>query len=102
MLAHAEKLLDCGVNVVIEFGSWSREERERIRQVAVRAGAKTELHYLNAPLEELVRRVRKRGGPYADALASKVLLQEADGFERPTNDEIARFDCYFGPDDGWK
>src|SRR5262245_52176030 len=39
MLAHAGTILRCGVSVVIEFGSWTREERETIRQVAVREGA---------------------------------------------------------------
>ncbi|WP_434048490.1 MULTISPECIES: AAA family ATPase [Sorangium] len=43
MLRHAEELLRAGVAVIIEFGSWSRAEREAIRQAAVRAGASTEL-----------------------------------------------------------
>jgi predicted kinase len=101
LLAHAGQLLRCGLSVVIEFGSWSRAEREAIRQVAVRAGATSELHYLDAPLDELVRRVLERGGPCADILASKVLLQESSRFERPSADEIAGFDRYFGPADEW-
>jgi len=101
LLAHAGQLLQHGLSVVIEFGSWSRAEREEIRQVAVRNGAATELHYLDAPLDELVRRVRARGGPAAEALASKVLLQDSGRFERPTPQEIACFDRYFGPDDAW-
>jgi predicted kinase len=101
LLAHAGKLLRCGLSVVIEFGSWSRAEREAIRQVATHEGATTELHFLDAPLEELVRRVRERGGPCADILASKVLLQQSTRFERPTPDEIAGFGRYFGPDDEW-
>jgi predicted kinase len=102
MLQHAGRLLACGVSVVIEFGSWHREERERIRQVAVRENARTELHFLDAALDELVRRVRARGGPDAEALASRVLLQESARFERPTPEETARFDRYFGPDDAWR
>jgi predicted kinase len=102
MLVHAGEILRCGVSTVLEFGSWSREERERIRQVAVREGAMTELHFLDAPLGELVRRVRARGGPDAEALASQVLLGTSARFERPTPDEIARFDRYVGPDDPWQ
>ncbi|GAA1737419.1 ATP-binding protein [Luedemannella helvata] len=101
MLEHAGKILRCGASTVIEFGSWSREERESIRQVAVREGAVTELHFLDAPLDELVRRVRARGGPDAEALASDVLLGSSDQFERPTREEIALFDRYVGPDDHW-
>ena len=102
MLVHAGAILRCGASVVVEFGSWSREEREGIRQAAVREAARTELHFLDAPLDELVRRVRARGGPDAEALASDVLLGTSAQFERPTPDEIARFDRYVGPDDPWQ
>jgi predicted kinase len=102
MLDHAGKLLRAGVSVIVEFGSWAREEREAIRQVAQRAGASTELHFVNASVDELVRRVRERGGPDAELLASKVLLQESHGFEHPGEDEIATFDRYFGPADAWE
>jgi predicted kinase len=101
-LAHAGQLLRSGVSVVIEFGSWHREERERIRQVAVVAGARTELHFLDAPLDELVRRVRQRGGPAAETLASVVLMQEAGKFEKPADGEAALFDRYAGPETLWK
>jgi predicted kinase len=101
MLAHAASILRCGLSVVVEFGSWSRDERERIRQVAVREGAAAELHFVDAPIDELVRRVRARGGPDAEALASKVLLQESSRFEHPAAEEIARFDRYVGPDEDW-
>ncbi|MFC7483436.1 AAA family ATPase [Luedemannella flava] len=100
MLVHGEHLR-AGASVVVEFGSWSRAERESIRQVAVREGATTELHFLDAPLDELVRRVRARGGPDAEALATDVLLGSADQFERPSPDEIALFDRYVAPDDPW-
>ncbi len=102
MLAHAGNILRCGASTVVEFGSWSRVERESIRQVAVHAGAATELHFLDAPLDELVRRVRARGGPDAEALASQVLPGSSALFERPTAAEIALFDRYVGPDDLWQ
>ncbi|HKO92481.1 MAG TPA: ATP-binding protein [Polyangiaceae bacterium] len=102
MLPHAGRLLACGVSVAIEFGSWHREERERIRQVAIQQGARAELHFLDAPLDELVRRVRARGGPDAELLASRVLLQESGRFERPAPEEAGLFDRYFGPDQVWK
>ncbi len=102
MLEHAGRILRCGASVVVEFGSWARSERESIRQVAVDAGAQTELHFVDAPLDELVRRVRARGGPDAESLASDVLIGSSDGFERPTPDEIALFDRYVGPDDPWR
>lgn len=101
LLAHAGRLLRAKSSVVIEFGAWSAEEREVIRRVAVREGAAAELHFLQAPLDELVRRVRTRGGPYAEALASDVLLRDAAKFQEPLPEEVARLDRYFGPNDAW-
>ena len=101
MLAHAARILRCGVSVVIEFGSWSRAEREAIRRVAVSEGAKVELQFLNAPLDELVRRVRVRGGPASRELVD-VLLRDAAKFERPSEEEAATFDRYVGPNDEWE
>lgn len=97
LLAHAGELLRRGVSVVIEFGSWARDERETIRQAGVRVGAATELHFVDAPLDELERRVRERGGPDAEALIADVLLGLSDRFERPTPDEIAGYDRYVPP-----
>ncbi len=101
LLEHAGELLRRGIGVVIEFGSWHRNERETIRRVGVQSGAKTELHFLDAGVEELARRVRARGGPDAEALASTVLERQAHRFERPTSGEIASFDRYVGPGEQW-
>jgi predicted kinase len=102
MLAQAGEILRAGASVVIEFGSWSVEEREAIRDVAAQAGAATELNFLDAPLDELVRRVRERGGPNAEELITTVLLATADQFEKPESAEIARFDRFVGPAEEWQ
>jgi predicted kinase len=101
LLSHAGVLLRSGVSVVIEFGSWHREERERIRQVATDAGAVAELHFLDASLEQLVQRVRARGGAEADGLVA-VLVNHSTSFEYPSAEEASLFDRYVGPDDGWE
>jgi predicted kinase len=98
MLRHGEELLRAGVGIIVEFGSWGRAEREAIRQIAVRTGAAAELHFMDAPLDELVRRVRERGGPDARVLVDKVLLEYSGRFERPTAEEAALFDRYVPPD----
>ena len=100
MLRHGESLLRARVSVVIEFGSWSRHERDTIRQAAVRAGAAAELHFLDASLPELARRVRERGGPDATSLVEDVLLKFPEKFERPTEDEAAQYDVYVAPEHG--
>jgi len=97
MLLHGETLLRAGASVVVEFGSWSRLERDTIRQIAEHTGAATELHFVDAPLPELARRVRERGGPDATSLVEDVLLKFPEKFERPSEDEAAQYDFYVSP-----
>jgi predicted kinase len=101
MLLHVAVLLRLGVSVVIEFGSWHNEERDRIRQVAAAENAAVELHFLDAPVEQLLHRVRARGGAEAESLVA-VLLNDSTKFERPSEREASRFDRYVGPNDEWK
>jgi predicted kinase len=101
MLLQASAILRAGVSTIIEFGSWHRQERERIRQAGAAAGAAVELHFLDAPLENLVHRVRARGGPEAENLVA-VLVNDSAKFEYPSAEEAAVFDRYVGPNDDWK
>lgn len=98
LLRHGEQLLEAGLNIVVEFGSWTRIEREMVRQVGVRTGAATELHFVDAPLAELIRRVEQRGGPHAPFLVDTVLPEYSAAFERPSPEEAASYHRYVAPD----
>ena len=54
-------LLTLGHTVLIEWGTWGRGERDRLRDEARALGASVELHCLTAPLDVLFERVRRRG-----------------------------------------
>ncbi|MCB2413255.1 ATP-binding protein [Demequina sp. TTPB684] len=95
-------LLAAGRDVVAEFGSWTREERERLRSYADASGARTELHWLDAPPEECVGRLRARGGEGAEQLVTIVTEFAPEGYERPTADEGAGFDAYVPPGVEWE
>jgi predicted kinase len=101
LLKHAEQLLRAGASVIVEFASWARTERDAIREVALGAGASCELHFVDAPLDELERRVRERGGPHASVLAEDVLLKLGHKFERPTQEEATLYHHYVGPEDAY-
>ena len=53
-------LLAEGHDVIAEFGSWTREERDRLRELASASGARTELHFVDAPVAVCAARVRAR------------------------------------------
>src|SRR5919199_3132284 len=56
----ASRALVLGTNVILDFGFWAREEREDYRSRAKRLGASSEVHFLDVPEEELLRRLARR------------------------------------------
>jgi predicted kinase len=88
-------LLREGHNVVIEWGVWTREERDALRNVARAVGASVELHYVTAPVDELWRRIVKRDleGRWASRSIRRHELEAwAEAYEEPTADELATYD----------
>ena len=67
--------LRIGVNVVLDFGVWGKDERSALRALAASVGATSELVYLPVDEEEQWRRVQAR--PLADA-ATTFHMSEAD------------------------
>ncbi len=56
----ASRALVLGTNVILDFGFWAREEREDYRSRAKQLGASSEVHFLDVPEEELLRRLAQR------------------------------------------
>jgi predicted kinase len=54
------RALELGINVVIDFGLWGRDERSALRQAAVDGGAAVEMRYLALPPAEQRRRLDRR------------------------------------------
>lgn len=89
----AGELLRCGTTAIVEWGTWSRDEREQLRRSAAAAGARTELIVLDPPAETLWQRVVTR------ALEDPPLRREDlegwhEVFQRPDASEVARYDSY--------
>jgi len=86
-----QKLLEQGLTVIIEWGTWGRYERDRLRLGARALGAAVELHYLFAPIEVLFDRIHRRGmeNPPIERTA---LTQWFGKFQEPTAEEMALFD----------
>lgn len=56
----ARDLLRVGATVLIEWGTWARQERDVLRTEARQLGASVELLYLDVPPSELWHRIRAR------------------------------------------
>ena len=87
----AQRLLILGISVIIEWGTWGRLERDALREGARALAVPVELHFLDAPVEELFRRARQRMME-SPRMTREDLQRWSDGFERPTLEEMALFD----------
>lgn len=87
----SQELLRLGNVVIIEWGCWGREERERLRDQARLLGARVELVFLDPPLDELGRRIEARG--QENPPITRRDLERWDALiERPDGDELAGYD----------
>ncbi len=88
----AEQLLAGGVSVILDWGVWSREERDQCRRRARELGADVQTVFLDEPIETLHERLaeRNRNLPRGSFRISAEELDEwAAIFEPPTPDELA-------------
>ncbi len=93
----AGELLAAGGRVVIEFGSWSRAEREELLALGRAVGARVELDVLDPDVEELWRRLAGRNQRPGEAVIDRATLEGYLPFwERPDEDELARYDQHHG------
>ena len=87
----AERALALGVNVILDFGFWSRVERDQFRARAAAVGAGTEVHFLDVPRALLSARLAARNAdlpPYTFRVTDAQLDQWWSLFEPPTADEL--------------
>jgi len=90
-----QELLTLGQSVILENGFWAREERDELRLTARTLGVGVELHYLEATLEELWRRIQLRNDearPGVVPISREDLAKWALRFEPPDAAERALFD----------
>ena len=88
----AQRLLALGTSVVLEWGFWARSERDEKREAARALGIPVELRFLDAPYEELVRRVVDRHAAGGLAITESHMERYRGKFQPPTADELALYD----------
>lgn len=96
----ARQILKSGNDVVIEWGTWSKEERIKLRDEAWKIGSKVKFYYLDAPKEVLIERILKRNknlGQYEFLMPEDKLESELNKyiklFQIPQKDELETYDC---------
>jgi predicted kinase len=89
----ARRSLELGVNVILDYGLWSREEREDYRLRAKQLGAGSEIHFLDVPEDELMRRLERRNAQ-SDGESFIISVEAMKPwfavFQKPAPDELER------------
>jgi predicted kinase len=97
----ASRALALGINVILDYGFWAREEREDFRARAKELGASSEVHLLDVSEEELFRRLELRnalalqnteGSSLAFHIPEEMMRPWIAVFQKPTPDELERRD----------
>ena len=93
MWSVAERALTLGVDVILDFGFWSREERSALRQQARRLGADFRIHYMDVPFDELLRRIDLRNERAGSDPVFRISRADMESwipfFQPPSKDELS-------------
>jgi predicted kinase len=87
----AQDLLRLGQTAVIEWGTWSKAERDTLREAARKLGASVELHYLDEPIDVLWERESNRGAE-SPPIQWSDFLAWAGMFDAPSDEEMSLYD----------
>jgi predicted kinase len=94
MWSVAERLLQLGTDVILDFGCWAQSEREEFRSKAYELGADFKLHFMDVSLEELKKRLTERnknaGKDSIFYVSEENLKLWTSMFEVPTEEELNR------------
>jgi hypothetical protein len=91
----AARALELEVDVILDYGCWSEEERDLFRTRAQALGASAEIAVLDLPFEVLWERIERRNAdlPAATfAISREELVEWSERFEVPTAEELRRWD----------
>lgn len=92
LLETASRVLTLGADVILDFGFWTRRERDQLRAKAHALGAGFRIHFADAPKEVLLERIRARNRdlpPGTFHIPEASLVAWMDLFEPPSPEELA-------------
>jgi predicted kinase len=99
LISVALRALRLGVNVVLDFGLWSRAERWALRSLAEEAGARCRVVYLAVDLDEQLARIAHREATTETfPMPERDIVEWRTRFEVPDAGELADIPQ---PPSGW-
>lgn len=94
LFVKSAELINSGINVILDWGLWTKEERKFAREFYAARNIECELYYINISDELWAKRLAKRNALVAAGNTDAYYVDEnlakkfASIFEAPTADEI--------------
>jgi predicted kinase len=98
------RALELGINVVIDYGLWSRDERSALRQAAADIGARVVISYFELTPAEQRERLDQRLAEAPNEtwpISEQELAEWASKFDIPTSTELDGSEPVGEPPDGF-
>ena len=89
-----EEIINCGINVILDWGFWARSFRKYVSDYFSKREIKYEWHYIDVSDEAWVRYIEKRNKMVVEEKVQAYYLDEGlmnkliSKFEKPTQNEI--------------
>ena len=87
----AERALSLGIDVIMDFGFWGKEERMFHKNKAKKLGVNFKIHYMDVSIEELYKRLEKRNQELPDGaftIPKEKMDEYVPKFEIPGKEEL--------------
>ena len=93
LLSLSLQLIQSGIDVILDWGLWTREQRNRIREFYRAHEVRNEIHYLRLDREEWERRIHGRNQCHAEDPSSyyvdEGLIRKVESvFQEPGEEEV--------------
>ena len=87
----AERILSLGVDVIMDFGFWTKEERMYHKKKAKKLGINFKIHFMDISKEELYKRLEKRNKELSEGsfwIPKEMMDEFIPKFEPPEQEEL--------------
>jgi predicted kinase len=87
----AARALSLGMNIILDFGFWAKEERDDFRSRAQQIGARSEIVFMDVDKEELMRRVKERNENLTNTIhyiPEEMMIPWISFFQKPDEEEL--------------
>lgn len=99
LYVQAEEYLIRGIDVVLDFGFWTKQERDEVRNIFDKKGIQVKLYYFETPYETITKHIKARnkkiiqGVEHAYSIDDDKRVRFDGQFEEPDNTEAYEVIC---------